>query len=87
MKTHFTNFMQLDVSRATGFPEFPNMHCSHMTTTRSMLGIMGMRRRLATHILLLNTRIVTQFVGNQAMLTGIMSTIPHELVHHVFINM
>jgi hypothetical protein len=24
LKTHFTNFMNLDVSRVTGFPEFPN---------------------------------------------------------------
>jgi hypothetical protein len=23
-KTHFTNFMNLNVSRVTGFPEFPN---------------------------------------------------------------
>jgi hypothetical protein len=25
LKTHFTNFMNLDVSRVTGFPEFPNI--------------------------------------------------------------
>jgi hypothetical protein len=24
LKTHFTNFINLDVSRVTGFPEFPN---------------------------------------------------------------
>jgi hypothetical protein len=24
LKTHFTNFIQIDVSRMTGFPEFPN---------------------------------------------------------------
>jgi hypothetical protein len=24
LKTHFTNFVKLDVSRVTGFPEFPN---------------------------------------------------------------
>jgi hypothetical protein len=26
LKTHFTNFINLDVSRVTGFPEFPNRH-------------------------------------------------------------
>jgi hypothetical protein len=26
LKTHFTNFMNLDVSRVTGFPEFPNTY-------------------------------------------------------------
>jgi hypothetical protein len=25
LKTHFTNFVKLDVSRVTGFPKFPNM--------------------------------------------------------------
>jgi hypothetical protein len=24
LKTHFTNFINLDISRVTGFPEFPN---------------------------------------------------------------
>jgi hypothetical protein len=28
LKTHFTNFINLDVSRVTGFPEFPNTRCA-----------------------------------------------------------
>jgi hypothetical protein len=28
LKTHFTNFINLDVSRVSGFPEFPNTKVS-----------------------------------------------------------
>jgi hypothetical protein len=30
LKTHYTNFINLNVSRVTGFPEFPNMQVAQV---------------------------------------------------------
>jgi hypothetical protein len=35
LKTHFTNFINLDVSMVTGFPEFPNKMEKNLTFGRS----------------------------------------------------
>jgi hypothetical protein len=64
--------------------------CSHMTTTRSALGILVVRRRLATHALslpMIALAITISFVGNRVVLTCIKSAIPHEHVHRVVTSM
>jgi hypothetical protein len=61
--------------------------CSHMTATRSTLGILIVGKRLATHILslpMIALAITTHHMSNRVIPTCIMSTIPHEHVHSVF---
>jgi hypothetical protein len=62
--------------------------CSHPTATRSALGILVVRKRLATKnfplCLWLPLQSLTHHMGNRVILTCIMSTIPHEHVHSVF---
>jgi hypothetical protein len=60
--------------------------CSHPTATRSALGILVVRKRLATQILLclwLPLQSLTHHMGNWVILTCIMSTIPHKHVHRI----
>jgi hypothetical protein len=61
-----------------------------MTTTRSTLGILVVRMRLAKHTpsqQSFPSKSLTPQVGNPVVLTCIMSTIPHEHVHRVFTSM
>jgi hypothetical protein len=58
-----------------------------MTAARGALGILVVRKRLATQILLglrLPLQSLTYRLGNQVVLTSIMSTIPYVHVHSVF---
>jgi hypothetical protein len=66
------------------------MRGSHMIATGSALGILVVRMRLAMHTLLnlcLSSQSLTHLVGNRVVLTCIISTLVHENVHCVPINM
>jgi hypothetical protein len=64
--------------------------CSHVIVTRGALGILVVRRRLATHTLSLPVIALTitiSFGGNRVVLTYIKSAIAHEQMHRVFIRL